>query len=61
MTTTNAIAIGPVLLVSENEKVWAAASKNWHGLTPMGLQEPAPLFNITHQTHVEDIKLSGGS
>jgi hypothetical protein len=36
-------------------------SKNWHGLTPMGQQEPASHCIITYQTHMEDIHLSEGN
>jgi hypothetical protein len=35
--------------------------KAWHGLSPMGQNEPAPSLNITYQTHMEDIQWSGGN
>jgi hypothetical protein len=40
-----------------------SALKLGHGLSmsPMGQQEPASLFNITHQIHMEDIEWSGGN
>jgi hypothetical protein len=37
------------------------SNKYWHGLTPMGKQEPMPQCNITYQTHMEDIQWSGGN
>jgi len=36
-------------------------SKNWHGLTPMVHQEPAPHHNITYQAHMEGNQWSGGN
>ena len=35
--------------------------KNWHGLAPTNQQKPVSLFNITNQTHMEDIQWSGGN
>jgi hypothetical protein len=58
--TTNAMVIGPDLLMSAKALAMLLAI-NWHGLAPMCHQEPAPLCGITHQTHVKDIQGSGGS
>jgi hypothetical protein len=33
--------------------------KIWHGLAPMGQQEPAAWFNITYQNHMKYIQCSG--
>jgi hypothetical protein len=60
--TTNAVTFGQDLLMSAK----LSASRHpkigmaWH---PWGHQdqEPAPLFIINCQTHMEDIKWSGGN
>jgi hypothetical protein len=54
------MAFGQDLLLSAKHLA-SRLSKVWHGLTPMGHKEPAPLCSITHQTHMEDIQGSGGS
>jgi hypothetical protein len=61
--TTNAMTFGLNLLMMIECQTFSQLmmSKNWHGLAPMGHQEPASLFSITHQTHTIDIQGSGGS
>jgi hypothetical protein len=62
--TTNAMTFGPDLLMSAkltNTFLSGPPSQSWHGLAPMGHQEPTALFSITHQIHMEDIQGSGGS
>jgi hypothetical protein len=58
--TTNAMTFGPDLLFSAKH-FSQLQSENWHGLAPMGHQEPVSLCSITYQTHMEDIQGSGGS
>jgi hypothetical protein len=36
-------------------------SKTWHGLAPMGQQEPASHCNTTYETVMEDMQWSGGN
>jgi hypothetical protein len=52
------MAFGPDLLVSAKLSPFTQQLqfKNQHGLAPMGLHEPVPLCNITHQTHMDNIQ-----
>jgi len=60
--TTNGISFGAELLASKCQQTFSQVlCKNWHGLTPMGHQEPAAHLNITYQTHMEHIQWSGGN
>ncbi len=56
--TANGITYGSDLLI-KCHNFSQLQPKNWHGLAPMGQQEPASLFNNTNQTHMEDIQWSG--
>jgi hypothetical protein len=58
--TANAISFGSGLMMKCQTFCQELQPQNWHGLAPMGQQEPASLFNITNQTHMKDIQWSGG-
>jgi hypothetical protein len=53
--TANAISFGSGLMM-KCQTFSQLQPQNWHGLAPMGQQEPASHFNITNQTHMEDIQ-----